>query len=291
MRDSDYKPSQGFSISGENDPAEEPSGSRGGGYSGGWKLLFLVFVLVIGALAGLAYYAGKWKQDVEVSAFVVEGASLVPSADVVNVLKNCKGAKVNDVDTEELRKRVLRFSYVSDAWLTKEMNGVIRVRLVERVPVARTLLEGKMVDIDREGVLLPENSRIRAIFPKLPAVSGIRRLTVLPTGLQRIPGEDAALIVGFFTALAETEYASLLVSEFHLEENDMSYCLTSQSPTRFILGNDGNFKEKLKKFEIFWQKVISKKGFDVYDAVDLRFRDRVFTKDTLSVKVPRQISP
>ncbi|NTV97765.1 MAG: FtsQ-type POTRA domain-containing protein [Chlorobiaceae bacterium] len=284
MHESDYEPGQGFSISGKEEP---PPGKN----SGGWKLLFLVFILVLGVLGALAYSAGKWKKDVEVSRIVVDGASLVPETDIVNALKSCIGSKVLDVDTEELRKRVLRFSFVSDAVLNKEMNGVLRVRLFERVPVVRTILEGKRVDIDRDGVLLPENSRIQALFPKLPVVSGIRRLTCMSNGLQRIPREDAGLIDEFVTALGETEYASLLVSEFHLEDNNMSYCLSSQSPTRFILGNDGNFKEKLKKFEIFWQKVMSKKGFDVYEAVDLRFRDRVFTRDTVSVKVPRQVFP
>ena len=79
-----------------------------------------------------------------------------------------------------------------------------------------------------------------------------------------------------------SDYARLLIRELHFEQNNMTYCLAVQAPTRFIVGNDGNFKEKLKKFEIFWQRVISKKGFGSYGTVDLRFRERVFTKDLVS---------
>jgi cell division protein FtsQ len=291
MPESDYGPVPGFSISGLQDlPGEGGSGAPKR-HKGGWKLLFLVFLLVLGVLGGLAYYAGKWKTEVEVREIVVDGAVLVQKSDVVAVLKECMGSNMLELDTEALRKRVLRFPYVSEALFSKEMNGVVRVRLFERVPVARTLIDGKTAAIDREGVLLPENNRLHALFPKLPTVSGIRRLRCMPNGLQRIDSTESGLIVDFFTALAQTDYASLLISELHLADNNMSYCLTRQSPTQFILGNDGNFKEKLKKFEIFWQKVVSKKGFDVYEAVDLRFRDRVFTRDTVSVKVPQQVSP
>jgi cell division protein FtsQ len=291
MPESDYEPGPGFSISGLQDlPGDGGSGGPKR-HKGGWILLFLVFLLVLGVLGGLAYYAGKWKKEVEVREIVVDGAALVPSSDIVNVLKECRGSNMLELDTEILKKRVLRFPYVSDAVFSKEMNGVVRVRLFEREPLALTVIDGKTAAIDREGVLLPVDNRILVLFPKLPAVSGISRLRSLPNGLQRIDSIEAGLIVDFFTALAQTDYASLLINELHLADNNMSYCLTRQSPTQFILGNDGNFKEKLKKFEIFWQKVVSKKGFDVYEAVDLRFRDRVFTRDTVSVKVPQQVSP
>ncbi len=294
MPDERFEPGGAHTVPDWQEPPADGGDGAPGKHSGGWKLLFVVFVLMTGALGGLAYYAGKWKKEVEVRQILVDGATLVPAADVVNVLKNCKGLNMLDVDTGELRRKVLRFPYVSDAVLQKEMNGVIRVTLLERLPVARTVLYGRAMDIDHDGVLLPENSRIRAYYPKLPLVSGISRIRSMPNGLQRIDSTEAGLVVDFFNALAETEYASLLISEFHYADNNMSYCLTRQSPTRFIVGNDGNFKEKLKKFEIFWQMVVSKKGFDVYEAVDLRFRDRVFTRDirdTVSVKVPQQVSP
>ncbi|NTU96561.1 MAG: FtsQ-type POTRA domain-containing protein [Chlorobiaceae bacterium] len=291
MPDRGFDPEEGSSVPGLPD---NPAFGRDGAparHSGGWKLLFLVFILVAGALGGLAYFAGKWKQEVEVREILVDGATLVPAGDIANALKSWRGRYMQEIDTDELRRRVLHFPYVSDALLQKEMNGVLRVRLSERVPIARTILYGKILYIDREGILLPENSRIRAFYPMLPSVSGISRVRNMPNGLQCIDREQARLIEDFFSALGETEYASLLISEFHLADNNMSYCLTHQAPARFILGNDGNFKEKLKKFEIFWQKVVSKKGFDVYLAVDLRFRERVFTTDTVAVKVPLQVSP
>jgi cell division protein FtsQ len=291
MPDRDYIPGTDLSQPVRQQPARGNSDPSAGRKAGGWLLLFLVFILVLGALGGLAYFAGKWKKQVEVSRIVVDGASLMPEGDIVSALQGFRGSNMQELDIDRLRKKVLRFPYVSDAVLGKELNGVVRVRLFERVPVARTIVQGRATAIDREGFLLPENSRLKALYPRLPAVSGVTRLRSMPNGLQRIEGKEAGLIVDFYTALARTEYACLLVTELHLEDGNMSYCLTRHSPTRFIVGNDGNFKEKLKKFEIFWQKVVSKKGFDVYDVVDLRFRDRVFTRDAVSGEVPRQVSP
>jgi cell division protein FtsQ len=109
-------------------------------------------------------------------------------------------------------------------------------------------------------------------------------------GLQQLDRRDIELIGQFLVALSESEYARLLIREFHLAGNHQDWCIAVPAPTRFIVGNDGNYKEKLKKFEIFWQKVVSKKGFDSYETVDLRFRDRIFTRDPVSPEVPQDVS-
>ncbi len=98
------------------------------------------------------------------------------------------------------------------------------------------------------------------------------------------------MIVQFLDALSGADYARLLIRELHLAGNNLSWCIAMTAPTRFIVGNDGNFKEKLKKFEIFWQKVVSKKGFGFYDTVDLRFRERVFTTDSVSAEAKPGLS-
>ncbi len=258
--------------------------------SGGWQLLFLVFLVVIGAFGGLAFYAGKWKKDVDVRKYVFDGNSIVSTRELADVLKLYHGRNLDSLEADDLRQRVLKFPYIKDVIIIKEMNGLVRIRVVERIPLAQTVVAGKQMIVDREGFLLPLNSVVETRFQRLPQVSGISRPKAQPNGLLQMSGQEADLLLRIAGALSESEYAKMLIREVHLESNNKSYCLTMQTPTRFIVGNDGNFKEKLKKFEIFWQKVVSKKGFDVYETVDLRFKDRVFTRDSLSLKAPQDVS-
>ncbi|MEI6847350.1 MAG: FtsQ-type POTRA domain-containing protein [Chlorobiaceae bacterium] len=253
-------------------------------YTGSRKAwLFITFIVLV-ALATLTYYATGWKKDVVVREFVVDGTSIVSDKQLIASLKSYQGRNLQELDSEALKKEIVSFPYVRDAFISKELNGIVRIRIVERVPVALTLIGSEIMTIDQEGYLLPGKDVFLCRMPKLLAVRGISRLKTTVNSLPQLNQRDITLLLQFLDALLRTDYASILIKEFHFAENNQAYCITINSPTRFIVGNDGNFKEKLKKFEIFWQKVISKKGFDAFETVDLRFRDRIFTKDFVSVK-------
>jgi cell division protein FtsQ len=179
----------------------------------------------------------------------------------------------------------MQFPYVREALISKELNGIVRIKVVERVPTALTVIDGRVMAIDSEGFLLPGKKELTGRVPKLLSVLGVSRLKVAGNGLQQLDLRDVQVLREFLDALSDSAYASLLIRELHLAGNNMAWCVAAQSPTRFIVGNDGNYKEKLKKFEIFWQKVVAKKVSDTYETVDLRYKDRVFTTDVVSPQV------
>ncbi len=266
----------------EQSPLEAPKGS-----SGSWVVMLVVFLAVLGALVGLANYAGHWKKEVVVRGFVVEGVSIIPPGELLGRVTPFRGQNLEELDTSQLKSRIISHPYVRDAVIQKELNGIVRIRVVERVPLALTDAAGVMMAIDREGFLLPGKEAFLERTPKLLRVSGLSRLKPAGNGLTQMDRRETALLLQFLDAFRGSEYAPLLIREFHFSDNNQSYCIAAQAPTRFIVGNDGNFKEKLKKFEIFWQKVVSKKGFGSFETVDLRFRDRIFTRDSVSPEVPR----
>ncbi len=257
----------------QNDPAPA--------HGGNWKARVFILLVVLAGLAALANYSSSWKKDVLVRDIVVEGVSSAVAKDFASGMKNYKGRSLQELDPAELKARVMHFAFVRDAVISKELNGIVRIKVMERVPLALTVMNGGLMAVDTEGFLLPAKQELTVQLPKLLSVSGISRLKAAGNGLQQLDMRDLQVLRQFLSALSETSYARLLIRELHFEVSNMTYCIAVQAPTRFIVGNDGNFKEKLKKFEIFWQKVVSKKGFGSYESVDLRFTDRIFTKDAL----------
>ena len=258
--------------------------------SGNWLALLFILLMVLAALAGLVSVASHWKKELVVRGFVVDGTSIIDDSELLLRIIDFKGRNLQELDADELKKRIMVLPYISEAVISRELNGIVRIRVVEREPVAVTVIDGRMSILDSEGFLLPWRKVVTERFPKLLKISGITRLKQGINGLQQLDRRDLALILQFNQTLSETYYASILIHELHLEGNNMTWCIAVEAPTRFIVGNDGNFKEKLKKFEIFWQKVVSKKGFGFYDTVDLRFRDRVFTRDLVVPEVPQDVS-
>jgi cell division protein FtsQ len=287
MSDSEYHEYSDVLPEGEESRSDVVSPFSGGN----WLALLFILLMALAALAGLVSLASHWKKEVVVRDFVVDGASIIADKELLSRIMVFKGRNLQELDAEELKRMIMVIPYLRDAVISKELNGIVRVRVLEREPVARTVLDGRVTVIDREGFLLPWKPVVAERFPKLLEIVGINRLKTARNGLQQLDSRDVALILHFLESLSETEYASMLVRELHLAVNNMTWFIAVQAPSRFIVGNDGNFKEKLKKFEIFWQKVISKKGFGCYDTVDLRFRDRIFTTDLVSPKDPQDISP
>ena len=262
-------------------PPESPLNPVPGPAARRFVLIFITMAVLV-ALATLVTSATRWKKEVIVRGFVVEGESIIPEREILSLMAGYTGANLQELDTNELKLRIMALPYLRDAVITRELNGIVRVHVTERQPVALAFLGRSTMVIDREGSLLPWRKEVAARFPDLFIIGGINRLTVNGNGLQQLDQRDVALILQFLDALSRTDYASLLIREMHLAANNLSWCIAVQSPTRFIIGNEGNFKEKLKKFEIFWQKVVSKKGVGFYDTVDLRFRERIFTTVPLS---------
>ncbi len=281
----DYYPdtaSPGYSERGDggempNDPVPA--------HGGNWKARIFILFVVLAGLAALASYSSRWKKDVVVRDIVVEGVSSAVAKDFASGMKIYKGRSLDELDLAELKARVMRFAFVRDAVISKELNGIVRIKVMERVPLALTVMHGEIMAVDTEGFLLPAKKEWSVQLPKLLSVSGISRLKAVENGLQQLDRRDLEVLQQFLSALSETSYARLLIRELHVEGCNMTCFIAVQAPTRFIVGNEGNFKEKLKKFEIFWQKVVSKKGFGSYESVDLRFTDRIFTIDALLPQV------
>lgn len=275
--------------SGSSGPDTKGVAGRNPGEAGGnWKAVLVVLLAVFAGLAGLAYYASRWKKEIVVREVVIEGARIVPAREVSLVLNGFVGRNLQKVDAEAIRSRLLRIAYVRDVSVSRELNGIIRVRVVERVPLARTVFRNARMVIDREGVLLPATPAAVARIPGMITVFGISRTRDAGAGLRKLTPGDSTLLMDLTEALSESDYAGLLIRQIHLQNRPMTFCRAAASPARFIVGSDGNFKEKLKKFEIFWQKVVSKKGLDNFDTVDLRFRDRIFTRDSVSPEVQQE---
>ncbi|NTW52278.1 MAG: FtsQ-type POTRA domain-containing protein [Chlorobiaceae bacterium] len=252
---------------------------------GSTPVITTLVVLLLGAIAALSWYAEKWKKGVMVNRVVVSGTSLVPAQEIERRLQVFKGRTLDDVRLEEIRRALGQQPYIRQMQTSRELNGILRLRIQERRPAAVAVNGESRLIIDTEGVLLPDNG-ISGRFHRLTPVYGISANSYGVNGTSRLKVDEQKLLVDILAAFAESSHAGLMLSEIHLSPANQSWFSVSGSPIRFIIGNDGNFKEKLKKFEIFWQKVVAKKGIDCYESVDLRFQDRVFAREVVIPVTP-----
>ena len=248
---------------------------------GSLPVVTIVLFLLLLVIAGLVWSASRWKKEVTVRSVVVSGTNILSPKDLEKPLQVFIGRRLDELDPEEIRSQLVSETCIRQMQISRELNGIVRVRITERQPVAATLYQGVRMIIDTDGVLVPDRG-ISSRFHRLPMVYGISAATPVGRGLFRMNSDEYRILGLLLDAFSGSGYASLLLSEIHLSPANQSWFAASGSSIRFIIGNEGNFKEKLKKFEIFWQKVVAKKGFDCYGSVDLRFREKVFATEPVS---------
>ena len=269
----------------DNDPAvppdehQEPAGQDDGKESRPerprWHTVAAILLVIAVCLAGLGFYAHQWGKSTWVKDVIISGNHLLTSEELEKNAEGLLGRNLEDVDGAALAESYETLPYIREAEVVKEMNGIVRVRVEERIPMAKIASGEKVHVIDREGYILPYRNL-------LPFPSVYLRVTGMKTGYvkgeRREKADEGYLAVlkEMIDALSASEYARFLIREVILQEENKTYFAVAGSPTVFIVGNEGGYKEKLKKFEIFWQKVVAKKGLDGYEKVDLRFADKVF---------------
>jgi len=268
------------------DPLRAPSSSRPGKLRrifGATPVIMTVVMLLLFAVAALSWYATQWKQRVTVSRVVVRGTALLASSTIEKRLKSFSGKSLEEVRINEVRQALASEPWIRSMKISKELNGILRVRIEERRPAALLADEGRRAIIDTEGYLLPDEG-ISGRFRRLVPVYGAGAPEA--GELRRLKASDRRLLAALLEAFRGSTYAGMMVSGIHLDRDNRTWFSVEGSPIRFVVGNDGNFKEKLKKFEIFWQKVVAKKGIDCYESVDFRFRDRAFANVPESEAAP-----
>ena len=267
--------SVGEDASGMQEGVVLPSGSTASRDGGRWAVAAIVLVLLVAVLAGLAYYAGEWKKSVWVKRIVITGNRLLSTDELMKKAGGLEGRSLESVDSAALTRSYRSLPYVRDVNVSRELNGVVRIVVEERLPLTRIASGRKVQVIDSEGYILP----YRKLSPPAatrPLVSGVRTIRSRSGRPEKADKKSFAVLKGMIDAVSASEYAGLIIRHIALQESNPTYFTAAGSSTRFIVGNDGNYKEKLKKFEIFWQKVVARKGLDSYATVDLRFDDRVF---------------
>lgn len=229
--------------------------------------LFVVAVLglLLASMLVLGYGAAKWKNGVVVRQIVIEGNRLVPDNELMRLVTDLPETLLKDVQPEQIERRFLARPYIRAAEVNTGLDGIVRITVSEREPIAWLAAEdGRTRVLDNDGKSLP----YRAF-----AVPERRFVTVHDLG------DRFAVAKEFLLALEEMKYARLMVTEIWLNADNLTYFTVAGSKTRFVVGNDGEYKEKFKKFEIFWQKVIAREGLNRYAIVDLRFHERVFARE------------
>lgn len=237
---------------------------------GGLLLLAVLVILIAGASIG----AAVWRADLPVRAAVTEGNRIIGRDAILRMAAVPMDRRLMDIDLGAIRTRVLKNPYFRDASVNRDLPDRIVIHVDERVPVAM-LIADRTLYVDAEGMILT-GIRSDAVFD-LPVITGAAAVQDCRPG-KRVT--HPALKEALQIVLAAERLGSSVsrrISEIHLRQNGDLLLYTSEFGIPVAFGR-GDIVDKLTLLESFWTGVVSSRGGQALQAVDLRFTDHVIAR-------------
>ncbi|MDX2128005.1 MAG: FtsQ-type POTRA domain-containing protein [Chloroherpetonaceae bacterium] len=255
-----------------------------------WVIGALVSVLIVAFIASrLLLGESKFER------LIVTGNQTVAEESIVKLTKKWRGMSLSEVSITAIADTLQSEPFIAKAIVSKELPDAIRVEIVEEIPVAMASVSGKWVMISREGSLLPFASEAMKGSGKIPVLSGFQKI-VKEEGKRKLDRTEVSDALFFLNELQKSEFAKMVIAEINVANPKRIIALTNDGDTRFYISGgaietpqgesekltnereEKRHQEVLVSFETFWKAVITKKGINAFEYVDLRYSGKVFAK-------------
>ena len=181
-----------------------------------------------------------------------------------------QGKPIQSFDLRHLETAMEKNVWIKDAQLFFDNNGILRVRISEREPVARIFTSsGNSFYIDSGATQLPLQEKFAAHLPIFTGYPGSKIQTT---------GQDSLLTIGvlqlssfirrdsFWTAqIAQVDITPEKTFELEPEVGDH----------RITFGDATDMEAKFHRLFVFYNQVLSRVGMNKYGRIDVSYEDQI----------------
>jgi cell division protein FtsQ len=173
-------------------------------------------------------------------------------------------------DLRRLESTLEKNVWIRDAQLFFDNNGILRVNVVEREPIARIFTnDGNSFYIDSSGVQLPLSGKLPA---KLPVFTGY------PSPKIRLHGQDSLLIdriraLGGF--IRQDPFWTAQIAQVDITSAG-NFDLIPMIGNQVIgFGDGADYQQKFHRLFLFYKEVLIRTGFSKYSRIDVSYAGQV----------------
>ena len=173
-------------------------------------------------------------------------------------------------DLRRLESTLEKNVWIRDAQLFFDNNGILRVNVIEREPIARVFTtDGNSFYIDSSGVQLPLPGKLPA---RLPVFTGY------PSPKVRLHGQDSLLItriraLGGFILQDPFWMAQIAQVDITAARNFDLIPMIGNHVIGF--GDGADYQQKFHRLFLFYKEVLVRTGFSKYSRIDVSFAGQV----------------
>lgn len=190
---------------------------------------------------------------------------------------------IRDIDPGRIEHILENNAYISDAEVYKELNGDLHVDVTTRQPIMRIYnLRGESVYIDEDGVFMPLSPQYAS---RAPIVNGMIVLDFAPFIGRSISdlrqgseSKDIATIAEVYDIVRfcrEEELWKAQFNQFYVNHEREIELIPRVGDHHILVGNAQDIDKKLNKLRMFYEKGLSKTGWNEYKVINLKYANQV----------------
>lgn len=174
------------------------------------------------------------------------------------------GIALGNINTQQLRRRLLEMDKIEDAEVVRYTDGTIRITATPIIPVARIFDGGESYYINRSGKRVKANARFHKDVPVIeghfdPADSVFTPASLLPL-LSYISADS---IWNSYISMIKVKSPTDIILVPVIREHVINF------------GSPSNFDDKFSRLRKFYSKVLPLQGWEKYDTLSLKWKGQL----------------
>jgi len=233
--------------------------------------LILVIILILAYLAFTVFYLNpRSKKDLLCRELRIEVADTLERHYLTeNEIKNNiskagllpVGKNLATVSGTAIENKLKENRLIKRAECYKTVDGTVNIKVYQRIPILRIFSTKENYYIDNEGEKMPVPDNFSAY---VPVASGF------------INDEYAKKQLYEFTLfLQRDKFWNSQIKQIYVAPNGDVELTPAVGNHQIILGKIENYKENLEKLRLFYEKGLSKVGWNKYSVINLKFKNQV----------------
>jgi cell division protein FtsQ len=238
-----------------------------------WSVLGLAGIALLVAALNKKHETVCTGIDIEIGG--VNNNFFINKQDIIVLLQNStgemiKGRRINDFNLDTMEMEIKKDVWINKAELYFDKNGVLKVSITEKDPVARIFcIDGSSYYIDNNKNMLPLSDRHAARLPVF---------TNFPTPLKVLSVKDSALLEDVKTLslfIQKDAFLMAIIDQVNIN-NDRKFELIPKIGEQVItFGDVSGMEAKFEKLKLFYKKVIPVYGWSRYNRINLEYKGQV----------------
>lgn len=245
-----------------------------------WWLPLLAWIIVAPVIMS-GHMASTFCRSVRVTVADSSRFSFITPSNVLDIVRSggreLAGKPCGEIDIRSIEKEILQLRELERAEVYMTGDGVLRVEVDQRNPVARLITRyGKSYYIDKEGKIMPH----RGVYtPRVTVVSGYLEIgdPVLKGGSVRAAGEGSLLVnlLEMVNYINGDDFWKAQIEQIWINPQQELEIVPMAGNHIIRFGKADDFLSRFACLEEFYSSALPLVGWNSYREIDLRFKGQI----------------